>query len=72
MNEEQQATKTRVFVIHPTVGIICSCPDWSRPHLAAVQPFIHLHELTRATEVETTSPSHETRHFHSVFCQKKG
>jgi hypothetical protein len=46
MNEgEQQATKTRVFVIHPTVGIICSCPDWSRPHPAAVQPFIHLHEL---------------------------
>jgi hypothetical protein len=46
MNEgEQQASKTRVFVIHPTVGIICSCPDWSRPHLAAVQPFIHFHEL---------------------------
>ena len=28
--------------------------------------------VTRETEVETTSPSHETRHFHSVFCQKRG
>jgi len=26
--------------------------------------------VTRETEVQATSPPHETRHFHSAFCQK--
>jgi hypothetical protein len=42
---EQREIKTWVFVIYPTIGIICSCPVWPRPHLATIQLFTHLHQL---------------------------